>query len=311
MRVVFFGTPAFAADVLSFLIKNQITVVGAVSRPDKPMGRSRTPVPGPVRLVAEEANIPHFQPEKVSAPEFLPILKSFNADLFVVVAYGEIMKQPVLDVPSRACLNVHASILPKYRGAAPIQRAIINGEMESGITIMHMVRKMDAGDMISQIVMPIGENTTYGALEAQMRIVGSNAILEVIHAFSQGDVQATVQNEEEVTFASKLELEDCEINWDHSAKSIHNLIRGVNPEPGAWCVISIDGQMKRLKIFESRVSSEAPLNVRACILSSSKKVLIGCGEGVLELLEVQLEGKKRMSAAEFYRGLPLGKWEII
>lgn len=311
MRVVFFGTPQFAADVLAFLLRNQITVVGVISRPDKPFGRSRTPVPGPVRLVAEEANIPHYQPEKVSAPEFLPTLKSFDADLFVVVAYGEIMNQAVLDVPRQACLNVHASILPKYRGAAPIQRAIINGEKESGITIMHMVRKMDAGDMISQVVMPIGENTTYGMLEAEMRLVGSQAILDVIHAFKAGVVQAVAQNESEVTFAAKIELEDCEINWKNSSESIHNLIRGVNPEPGAWCYISIDGQKKRLKIFESRASNTISLNPQACIMNPSKKVLVGCGAGALELIEVQLEGKKRMRAADFYRGLPAGQWEII
>lgn len=311
MRVVFFGTPPFAADVLTFLLKNQIEVVGVISRPDKPFGRSRTPVPGPVRVVAEEANIPHFQPEKVSSPDFLPTLQSFDADLFVVVAYGEIMNQAVLNVPRLACLNVHASLLPKYRGAAPIQRAIIDGEKESGITIMHMVRKMDAGDMISRVVMPIGENMTYGMLEAEMRIVGSEAILDVIHAFNKGSVSAISQDEGAVTFAPKLELEDCEINWENASEVIHNLIRGVNPEPGAWCQILIDGQKKRLKIFESRVSNSVSLNPRTCIMHASKKVLVGCGRGVLELLEVQLEGKKRMNAADLYRGLPVGKWEII
>lgn len=311
MRVVFFGTPPFAADILTFLLKNHITVVGVISRPDKPFGRSRTPVPGPVRIVAEAANIPHFQPEKVSSPDFLPTLKSFEADLFVVVAYGEIMSQAVLDVPRLACVNVHASLLPKYRGAAPIQRAIINGEKESGITIMHMVRKMDAGDMISQVVIPIGENTTYGMLEAEMRNAGSEAILDVIRAFSTGTVSAVSQNEDEVTFAPKIELEDCEIKWENSSESIHNLIRGVNPEPGAWCYISINGQKKRLKIFDSRLSNAISLKSRICIMDPSKRILVGSGEGVLELLDVQLEGKKRMNAADFYRGLPASQWEII
>lgn len=311
MRVVFFGTPPFAADVLTFLLKNQIEVVGVISRPDKPFGRSRTPVPGPVRLVAEAANIPHFQPEKVSSPEFLPTLKLFDADLFVVVAYGEIMNQAVLDVPRLACLNVHASILPKYRGAAPIQCAIINGEKESGITIMHMVRKMDAGDMISQVVMPIEENTTYGMLESEMRLVGSKEILDVIHAFGRGPVKSVAQDEKEVTFAPKIELENCEINWENSSESIHNLIRGVNPEPGAWCQISIDGQKKRLKIYESRLVDAISLDLRVCLVDPSKRILIGCGRGVLELVEVQLEGKKRMRAADLYRGLPTGQWEII
>jgi methionyl-tRNA formyltransferase len=174
-----------------------------------------------------------------------------------------------------------------------------------------MVRKMDAGDMISQVVMPIGENTTYGMLESEMRVIGSEAILDVIHAFSAGVVNAIPQEEKEVTFAPKIELEDCEINWRKSSETIHNLIRGVNPEPGAWCRISVDGILKRLKIFESRLSNVISIKSKACIMDPSKKILVGCDDGALELLDVQLEGKKRMSAADFYRGLPAGKWEII
>ena len=157
MKVVFFGTPRIAGDVLGFLLKKNIEITAVISKPDKPQGRSNVPVPVPVKLIAQshQPPIPVFQPEKVSAPEFAPTLESFNADLFVVVAYGEILKQHVLAIPKLACINMHASLLPKYRGAAPIQRAIINGETESGVSIMHMVKQMDAGDVIKMVKIPI------------------------------------------------------------------------------------------------------------------------------------------------------------
>lgn len=311
MRVVFFGTPPFAAEILSHLLQQKIEVVAVISRPDKAQGRSKTPVKGAVRIVAEEHGLPHYQPEKVSSPSFIPTLESFSADLFVVVAYGEILSQAVLDIPKMACINVHASLLPKYRGAAPIQRAIINGEKESGISIMYMVKKMDAGDVILKRALPIEENTTYGELEHEMRKVGGNALLEVIQQFEKGAVTREVQNEHEVTFAPKIELEDCQIPFENDAKVAHNLIRGVNPEPGAWCQISLNGEVKRLKIFRSLIRNDIALKPKACILNPLKQVLIGCKGGSLEVLEVQLEGKKKMQAIDFYRGLPKTGWEII
>lgn len=310
MRIVFFGTPSFAADILSSLIENRFNVVGVISRPDKPQGRSLHPVRGAVRIVAEAHQLPHYQPEKVSSKEFASTLAEFKADLFIVAAYGEIISQQVLDAPALACINVHASLLPKYRGAAPIQRSIINGEKETGISIMHMARKMDAGDIIAQIHIPIGDNTTYGALELEMRVAGAKAIEEVINSFERGRPASQVQEESEVTYAPKIELEDCQVKWDRTAKDLHNLIRGVNPEPGAWCAICIDGKQKRLKIFSTLVREDVSLSIKHCQLDSTKKMVVGCGQGALELIEVQLEGKKRMNAADFYRGLPKANWEM-
>lgn len=310
MRIVFFGTPPFAADVLTYLLENNVQVVGVISRPDKPQGRSGHPVKGPVRLVAEAKSLPHYQPEKVSSPDFIPTLVAFNADLFIVVAYGEILTQQVLDIPSKACINLHASLLPKYRGAAPIQRAIINGENETGISIMYMVKKMDAGDVILKRTIPIEENMTYQMLDFEMRKLGSAALMEVIWQFESGNIPREIQNELEVTFAPKIELEDCQIVWEKSAKSIHDLIRGVNPEPGAWCLITINGEVKRLKVFSSLVRKDVSLTPKECIFEANKNLLVGCGNFALELLEVQLEGKKRMRAADFYRGLSKKHLEI-
>ena len=301
MRVVFFGTPQFAADVLEFLCQNQTHIVAVISKPDKPQGRAQKIQPVPVKLVAEKWKIPIHQPKKVSEPEFAPLLKSFEADLFVVVAYGEILKQHVLDIPKKACINLHASLLPKYRGAAPIQHAIIEGEQESGVTIMHMVRKMDAGEMIAQVKTHIDPEITYGDLQKLLCTSGSEALLKVIREYENSIPPCTPQDESQVTMAPKIELEDCHIDWQQSSKAIHNLVRGVNPEPGAWCLIQIGEETKRLKIFATRLKPTSTLLPGQC---ASKKPLIGTGQGDLELLEVQLEGKKRMPAADFFRGLP-------
>jgi methionyl-tRNA formyltransferase len=292
MRVLFFGTPAFAADVLRHLVLNKVNVVAVISKPDKPQGRNRQLAPVPVKAVAEEFGIPIFQPEKISSVDQIDLLKSFNADLFVVVAYGEILKQHVLDIPKKGCINLHASLLPKYRGAAPIQRAILEGKKETGITIMHMAKKMDAGDIIAIVKTPILPDMTYGELQNKLCEIGSGALLEVISHF-EGHKRLP-QDESLATFAPKIELEDCEIDWSLDASQIHNLIRGVNPEPGAWCVL--DG--KRLKIYLSKLHENEVLSPRKVVGTR-----VGCGKGVLELIEVQLEGKKRMKASDFFRGL--------
>lgn len=308
MSIVFFGTPAFAADILTHLISCQREIVAVVSRPDKPQGRSRKLVPSAVKLVAESHSIPHFQPEKASM--MIPTLESLQADFFVVVAYGEILTQKVLDLPKVACVNVHASLLPKYRGAAPIQRAIIEGQKETGITIMHMVKKMDAGDIILQLSLPIEISASYGSLELEMRMISSIALLKALDQLKKGTATRQVQDENAVSYAPKIELEDCQIFWNQSSVEIHNLIRGTNPEPGAWCPIWIDGEEKRLKIYTSSLRNEIVLSAKEFILESKNKLLIGCGIGTLEIREVQLEGKKRMDAAEFCRGFPNGRWKL-
>lgn len=309
MKVIFFGTPLFAAKVLEELVRANVNVVAVISRTDKPKGRSDAPVPTPVKEVAQRHHIPVYQPEKVSSEDFKPILASLDADLFVVVAYGEILKQHVLNAPKLGCINVHASLLPKYRGAAPIQQAIINGETESGISIMYMVKKMDAGDVISKVVVPITDNMTFGELEEKLCEAGCRELLAALDKFKNGPVQGTPQNEDEVTFAHKIELEDCQINWNLPAKQIHNLIRGVNPYPGAWTNVSVRGQQKRLKIFSSKTLEKS--GTPGSIFFLNGEPIIFCGTGSVCLNEVQLEGKKRMAASELFRGIPADQFQII
>lgn len=310
MRVVFFGTPVIAAEALTYLLQHGVDVAAVVTRPDKPQGRSSELIPTPVKQVANAHNppIPVFQPVLVSAPEHSTFLQQFDADLFVVVAYGEIMKQHILDMPKTACINMHVSLLPKYRGAAPIQRAVINGERESGISIMHMVKKMDAGNIISTVKVPIGPDTTFGELERSLSLEGAKLLLKTIQDFASGNqLPGQVQDENQVTFAPKIELEDCKIDWTQPAQTVHNLVRGVNPYPGAWCNVDVKGQRKRLRVISTKLAEPKTDSSAGSQVPSAENLLkIACGSGVLELLEVQLEGKKAMNAADFMRGHPAG-----
>lgn len=308
MRVVFFGTPDFAARVLDFLLKNQVDVVAVISKPDRPVGRSGSPVPTPVKETALAFNpqLPVFQPDVVSAPEFAPLLAPYQADLFVVVAYGEILKQHLLEMPKKGCINLHMSLLPRNRGAAPIQRVVIDGEKESGVTIIHMGKKMDAGDMIKQVVVPIGPEMTFGELDHALCEAGKKALLEVIHSFEKGDPPCTPQDHTQATFAPKIELEDCEVRWERPAQELHNLIRGVNPYPGAWCYVLVKGEKKRLKITRSRVVP-CEQSIPGILLNADQtkgNLLIATGSQALELLEVRLEGKTTMSSEDLARGIP-------
>lgn len=306
MRIIFFGTPVFAARVLDFLLKNQVEVAAVVSKPDRPKGRSGAPVPTPVKEVALAFNIPVYQPEIVSSPEFASVLTPYQADLFVVVAYGEILKQHLLDMPKKGCINLHMSLLPQYRGAAPIQKCIIDGETESAISIIHMAKKMDAGDIIYQEKISIGPDMTFGELDLALNDMGKKALLETIHAFEKGNPPCIPQDHSLATFAPKIELEDCEIHWDRPAQELHNLIRGVNPYPGAWAYVLVKGEKKRLKITKSRIVPSDRVNPGQMLNVDQSKgnLLISTADQALELLEVQLEGKKSMSSEELARGIP-------
>lgn len=304
MKVVFFGTPQFSAYALDYLLSAGINVVGVVSKPDKPKGRSRDPVPTPVKelLQSKYPLIPFWQPEKVSDGSILSHLQALDADFFVVVAYGEIIKESLLQMPKVASINLHTSLLPKYRGAAPIQRAIMDGESESGVSIMYMAKKMDAGDIISLSVVPIGPEMTYGELEEALLQQGLPDLLKALNDLQAGTASRVVQDEALVTFAPKVELENCEILWNRPAQQLHDLIRGTNPEPGSWCWISVKGEKKRLKVFQSRIVDMKGLPGE--ILGwGPQGWIVGCQEGALELIEIQLEGKKRMQAKEQMRGL--------
>jgi methionyl-tRNA formyltransferase len=305
MKIIFFGTPLFAAKVLEELAKLSIEIVAIVTKPDKPQGRSLKLQPPYVKLFAEKLlpGVPFFQPPKCSTAEFAEILRGFQADLFVVVAYGEIIKQEVLDIPRFGCINVHASLLPNYRGAAPIQRALMNGEKETGISIIQLVREMDAGDILHIEKVPIELDTTFTELEEMLCDAGSRSLLKVLQDFEKGTVSKTAQNHSLATFASKITPEECFIDWKRPALSIHNLIRAVTPHPGAWCFVSVRGQKKRIKILRSACDLDLKINP-GVIHQEGKNLAIGTSDGAIWLKEIQLEGKQAMPIHELLNGVP-------
>lgn len=307
MRVIFFGTPIFAAEVLQYLLDHGVHVAAVVTKPDRPKGRSGNPIPTAVKELVQNhwPDIPVFQPLIASDPAFADKLQAFDADLFVVVAYGEIIKQRLLDMPKKGCINLHTSLLPKYRGAAPIQHCIINGESKTGVTIIHMSSKMDAGDIIRQVEIPIDIDDTFPIVEKELCLRGSELLFKVIKDFERGNVERTSQDDSQVTFAGKIELENCEIDFNRSASELHNLIRAVTPHPGAWSLVEIRGQKKRLKIYLSQLISLDHAEQPGRILTYNKsEITVACGKDALSLMQLQLEGKKTMSAKEFVQGIP-------
>lgn len=310
MRIVFFGTPNFSAHLLEHLLKSGIEIALVVTRQDKPKGRNLEVSKSPVKELAESLGLSCFSPDKVSEKASIEKLREIDADLFVVVAFGEIVSQDILNLPSLACINVHTSLLPKYRGAAPIQRAVMDGEMKTGVTIMHMVKKMDAGDIISQKEVPIEEEETFGSLEEKLLEISKELLLETLLNFKKGKPKAIPQNEALVTYAAKIELEDCKIDWKLPLKEIHNLVRGVNPYPGAWTEIRLNGKLTPLKIWLTKYWEEikTPLNQ---LIIENNRLLISSEQGTLEVLELQLPGKKRMRASDWLRGARIQSLELV
>ena len=304
MKVVFFGTSSFAARIFSFLIENSCDVVAVVTRPDKPKGRSQQLLPPPVKeqVLQLKPTLPIYQPIKASTPEFASVLKQHDPDLFVVVAYGEIIKTMLLELPRLGCINIHASLLPKYRGAAPIQRVLMAGEKETGVCIMDMVLEMDAGDVYKAVKTDIPESMTFGELDLKLSQLAGPALLEVIHSIEKGTAKKTPQDHNEATLAPKLKAEEEKISWNRPAHEIHNLIRALSPAPGAWCSVHLGGEQKRLKIKRSEVVSSQG-NPGENLIFNKHDWVVACGTGALRLLEVQLEGKKTMPIKEFLRGI--------
>jgi methionyl-tRNA formyltransferase len=299
MKIVFFGTPQFAALELEYLLENKVEVAAIVTQPDRPKGRSLQMTPSAVKTLslAKAPNIPLLQPEKASGETFLNELAALKADLFVVVAYGQILSQRLLDIPHLGCINVHASLLPKLRGAAPIQRAILTGERETGIAIQKMVKQLDAGDVIAVAKTPIGENQTAGELEKILNDLSKPLLLRVIREYEKGVPKATPQDAALVTYAPKIELAEGEIFWNRPAIEVHHLVCAFSPRPGAWCWVETQGERKKLKILRSRVATGN--GIPGKILAPET---VACKEGALHLLEVQPEGKKVMPASDWFRG---------
>lgn len=304
MGILFFGTSAFAAQILTHLLKNSFPVTAVVTQPDRPRGRHLHAAHSPVKEVALASGLPLMQPEKVSTADNIEIIKKLHPDLFLVVAYGEIIKKSLLDVPRLGAYNIHASLLPKYRGAAPIQRCLMDGEEKTGINIIEMTPQMDAGDVLASVEVPIGEETTFGELEATLCAAACDLTVDFLTALRKGPIRRTPQDPACVTFAPKLQAEDEQIHWNQPARAVHNRIRALSPRPGAWCWVRIGEQEKRLKIKRATWLAGAHHATPGSVLICDKqRCTIACESGALELIEVQLEGKKAMPVAEFLKGI--------
>ncbi len=305
MSIVFFGTPVIAAKILEYLITNKQPVAGVVTMPDRPVKRKRVMTPPPVKFTVQSIapSIPIYQPEKASDPDFIEVLKKHQPTLFIVVAYGQIFKENLLKTPSLACVNVHFSLLPKYRGAAPLQRCIMDGDSQTGITIMHMAKGLDTGDMIKSVIMPIDPDITYGALEEQICPLAQTTLLEAIELLKANKAQRIPQDDQFASYAKKVEKEDCEIFWDRAAKDVYNLIRGVDPKPGAWSWIYIREEKKRFKVIKAELQqqqTDKPGQIISYDLSAG--FIVACKTGAIRLKMVQLEGKQPMTYFEFIKG---------
>lgn len=308
MKIVFFGTPSIAANILDHLLKNGVEVVAVVTKPDKPQGRSQKMQSSAVKNLIKEfyPNIPVLEPLRVSTSEWQSVLEKYQADLFVVVAYGEIIKQNILNIPKKGCINVHASLLPKYRGAAPIHRAIMNGEKESGICIMEMVLALDAGDVLHVEKVAISESMTTGELEKKLEYLGFLGLMKTLENFDEKMKNKVKQEESLVTYAHKITTQECQIDWSNSPLHIHNLVRGVTPYPGAWCFVQFEdgpNSSGRIKIKKTSLSNLSFSGVAGQVFVKDKQRLFAKADGgSLEILEVQLEGKKAISSVDFLKG---------
>lgn len=299
MRIVFMGTPEFAVPALEALLQSEDQVVGVVTQPDRPRGRGRSLMPPPIKVVAERAGIPVAQPLKIKTPDFLTVLNGWKPDLIVVVAFGRILHAPILALPPMGCVNVHGSLLPKYRGAAPIQWALINGETETGITTMLMDEGMDTGPMLLQARIPILPDDTAGTLAPRLARLGGQLLVQTIAGLKAGTIAPIPQDHTQATMAPLLKKEDGAIDWTMSASALVNRIRGLSPWPGAY---TFHGS-ERWTIWKAMVAQEPALNRPGTVLAVTKQsIRVATGEGALELLEIQTANSKRMSVGHYLAG---------
>lgn len=304
MRLLFFGTSSFAAKILEFLLEKKENIVAIITRPDRPKGRSLQLAYSPVKeyVLKQHPSIPLFQPEKASTELFVEKLKHFQPELSIVVAYGEIMRENLLHCPSLGSINIHASLLPKYRGAAPIQRALMEGERETGITIIEMTAEMDAGAILEKAELPIPLEMTFGELNENLCKLACHTLFNVLQDFKDGKIRALPQDHLQKTFAPKIRAEDEKIDWNQPATRIHNQVRALSPLPGAWAYLTMGKEVRRIKIKRTYPISGV-FGMPGAICRQKERLIVACGEGGLQLHEVQPEGKKAMSAEEWMRGL--------
>jgi len=296
LRVVFFGTPGFAVPSLERLVHSSHPVVGVITQPDRPRGRGQQVTDGPVKGLAAALGLKVFQPEKLARDQFEFQLRSLNADIGVVAAYGKILPDWVLALPRFGLINVHASLLPKYRGASPVHRAVINGDPETGVTIMRVVKALDAGPMLAKVTVPIGPDDTTTIVESALAIQGAELLVKTLDAVENGTADETPQDESLVTYAAKLTKAEGLIDWSQPAATIHNLVRGLWPWPHAFTYL---GGVRYI-VHRSRLSAHSEKAAPGAILvaSATEGLHVACGQGAIELLDIQLEGKRVMNARD-------------
>ena len=307
-RILFMGTPEFAVPSLAALVAHGYPVVGVVTQPDRPRGRGRETVPPPVKVFAEQHRLPVLQPQHATDDSFLTQFDALSPDLVALTAFGQILPARVIAAPRMGCINVHPSLLPRYRGAAPINWAIIRGEEKTGLTIMQMSEELDAGDILLQRETPIGETETYGELHDRLAVFGAELLLTAIGMIASGTATRTKQDGAAATYAPRLKKEDGLINWDTDVAAIVNLIRGLSPSPGAYTFI----EGKKLKILTAR-AEEARTAGKAGVIGyeTEKGLPVYAKNGCVYLREVQLESKKRMAIREFLRGCPVQPGSVL
>lgn len=303
------GTPDFSVPSLQTLVAEGARVVGVVTQPDRPQGRKRELTPPPVKVAASELGLPVFQPERLRNPENVRQLLAWEPDLIVTAAYGQILPREILEAPGYGCINVHASLLPKYRGGAPIHHALIQGEKETGVTIMYMVEALDAGDMLTRRSIPIQAEDDVGTLHDKLAQVGAELLAETVPALVEGKVKPVSQDDSQATYAPNIRREDERIDWSRSALQLVNQIRGLRPWPVAFTL----WKGEPLKIWRAEPASVRETAAPGTVLSQTQEgVLVATGEGgALRILELQPAGKRRMTAAEFSRGRQMEPGEIL
>ncbi len=302
MKIVFMGTPDFAVPALEALVKGGHQVIAAVTQPDKPQGRGKGMAMPPVKEKAMEFAIPVYQPAKVREEGFFRQMRELSPEVIVVAAFGQILPKAILDLPQYGCINIHASLLPKYRGAAPIQWAIINGEKETGVTTMMMDAGLDTGDMLEKTVVPIEEEETAQSLSDKLSAAGGSLILSTLKKVEEGTLTRTPQRDEESCYAKILQKTLGRIDWNREAKLIERLIRGLNPWPSAYTTLN----GKSLKLWKAKaLLEEYPGEAGQVVKAVGNELLIKTGKGTLKAEALQLEGKKRMEADAFLRGCPI------
>lgn len=310
MRIVFMGTPDFAVGSLQALCESgKHEILAVVTQPDRPKGRGNKLLQTPVKEYALAQGLTVYQPQKVKTPEFVELLHELQPELIVVAAFGQFLSKEILELPKYGCINVHASLLPKYRGAAPIQYAIIKGEKESGVTIMQMDIGMDTGAMLDKVIVPIEENTTMGELHDALREQGATLLLQVIDKIAAGTAVAEPQDDAQATYATLLDRSMEHIDWSKTAQEVHNLIRGFNPAPSTFTKLP---NGKSLKIWGSKMTDKSSAAAAGTVIETGKHSLfVACGEGVLEITEVQPESKKRMPAQVFLNGRGVQEGDLL